>query len=184
MLDNLPVFTHLVQMSHGVPCHTRTPRQIVIDEQRFILFAHYCYLRQHDAYCKELKVRSLSYKQLKERTQKKTDSRHHLPDSNEIRAHCRSIEWNMLYWRNAPLGEVPDCFEQHRGLPYYPYWRGVNGNEMKRIDIVCAYPKQRDAVFEQHMHCHTDSRVRVITDTDVEETRKRQEEVIKAYGKQ
>lgn len=186
LMDNLPVFTHLVQTSHGVPRHTRTPRQIVIDEQRFILFAHYCYLRHYDTHCKELKVRSLSFAQLKNKTHSKPDIRHHLPDTNAIRAYCRSIEWNMLYWRNAPLGDIPDCFEQYRGLPYYPYWRGANHAEMKRIDVVCAYPKQRDQVFEQHMHENNmnTSRVRVITDADVEETRKRQEAVIKAYGKQ
>lgn len=46
-LSHLKLFSHMVQLSKGVTPATREPRDIVLDEDLFRLFVHYCYLQKY-----------------------------------------------------------------------------------------------------------------------------------------
>ena len=45
---NIAIFSHLVQISQGVMPGTRTPREVVLDEDLFIKFARFCMLEKHE----------------------------------------------------------------------------------------------------------------------------------------
>lgn len=157
-MQNASVFSHMVMLGEGFPGDTRTPRTIVVDEDAFKLFVRYCFLQKYEPHRKKLKVERLSYQQLDERTHfaadmktPQTESRLHLPDSNTIRCWCRRVEWNLVYWKNGPLGHVPDPFELWNGLPYYSYRRNSSG-KAERIDLVSPKPKPVDRVYEQHLY--------------------------------
>ncbi len=157
---NIIVFTHMVQLSQGVPGSTRTRRTIVVDEDLFMQFIYYCYLEKYEkTELKKRKVNKLTFKQLKERTlvdakgNAKEDADYHLPNRNKIRLWCRQVEWNLLYWKNGPLGHVPDPFEMWYDLPYFPYWRDAkNKNKPIMVDVVASRPKPVDTVYEQNLY--------------------------------
>lgn len=158
LLQNASIFSHMVMCSEGVVGATRTQRTLVIDEDAFRLFVRYCYLAAHEPHRKKLGVKRLTYEQLRERTQHmadmktpQKDTRYHLPDSNTIRRNCRATLWNLLYWRNGPLGYVPDPFEQWQALPYFPYRRNARGKG-EQTDVVSPKPKPVDRTMEQHLY--------------------------------
>jgi hypothetical protein len=70
---------------------------------------------------------------------------------NTIRRYCRAIEWNLRYWKNGPLGFVPNPFEVWQGVPYFPYRRNAKG-EPELVDVVSHKPKPVDRVYEQHLY--------------------------------
>jgi hypothetical protein len=150
--SNAESLTHMVQLQqHLMPCG-RSKRTIILDEDAFILFIYWCYLRKYEkTLCTELKTRSLSFAQLKRHTQTKQDARFHMPNRNRIRLWSRAILWNLLYWKNAPAGHMPDCFELWFGVPYFPYWRDPTTGKAKRCEAVSWRPKPVDAVYAQHM---------------------------------
>jgi hypothetical protein len=152
--ENIAIFTHLVQMSDvGLTPDTRTRRTIVVDEDAFAQLIHYCFLKKYDkSLCKEHKTRKLSFKQLQDKTRTKADPRFHLPSRNEVRLFCRALEWNLDYWRNAPLGHTPDCFALWSGVPYYPYYREPETGAKKRVDVVASRPRPMDEVYAQHTY--------------------------------
>lgn len=76
----------------------------------------------------------------------KEDVEYHLPNRNKIRLWCRQIEWNLLYWKNGPLGHAPDPFEMWYDLPYYPYWKDSTTNKPIMVDVVSSKRKPVDMV--------------------------------------
>jgi hypothetical protein len=176
----LPLFSHMVQLSKGVTASTRTPRTIILDEDLFRLFTHYCYLEKYGKGVektnqkknkkKKTKKRKeeeekeeeedgpqITYKDLKLRCSQdakgnpREDTDLHLPTRNTIRLWSRQVLWNLLYFKNAPFGVAPDPFELYDGQPYYPYVRDEVGG-CKMIDFVCARQKPIDEVYSQHMY--------------------------------
>ncbi len=185
---NIYAFRHMVQLSQGVVGDTRTKRTLVVDEDLFRQFIYLCYLEKYEkSELKKLKVDKLTLRELRERTQvdakgaPKEDVDYHLPNRNKIRLWCRQVEWNLLYWKNGPLGYEPDPFELWRGIPYFPYWRDPkNKNKPRLIDVVASEPKPVDGVYEQHLY-----RTRVVNKKRPRESKEtvadRQQRVIDRY---
>jgi hypothetical protein len=162
--DNVGTFSHLVQLSQAVIKSTRTPREIVLDEDRFRQFCIYCYLEKYEpSILKEHKVQRVNLndlikrsrvtangkKRMKRGSPDEEDVSYQMPDRNTMRLWCRQILWNLLYWKNAPFGIVPDPFEMWYGVPYYPYWRDETGKAVM-ISVVSSRPKPVDRVYSQH----------------------------------
>ena len=167
--NNLPHFAHLVQVTDLSGLHmTYQRREVIMDEDMFRLFVRFCYVaktthKKDGLTPRTNKVRRLSYDEIKKRTQTdskgkpQTERRKHMPESEEIRLRCRQIEWNLMLWRNGPLGYEPDPFEEWFGLPYYPYAIDPATGKPKMVDAVS--PRQRcvDEAFAANLH-----RVRVL----------------------
>jgi len=157
-LQNTSTFSHMVMLLEGMPGSTRTQRTVVIDEECFKLFVRYCHAAKHEPTRRKLKLKRLSYAQLKHRTQHmadgktpQPDTRNHMPEPNVIRANCRAIEWNLRYWVNGPNGHVPNPFELWQGVPYFPYRRNAKGKG-EISEVVSHKPKPVDRVYEQHFY--------------------------------
>lgn len=160
---SMSMFSHMVQISHGLPPSTRTPRKLVLDEDAFILFTHYCYLQKYGKNARKLAKRpaegvDLTYNELKAACNKgkkaQNDPQYQLPSQNQIRLWARQVEWNLLYYKNTPFGNQysPDPFEMWQGLPYYPYIRNPTTGEPEMTDVVSAFGKPVDEVFVEHMY--------------------------------
>jgi hypothetical protein len=154
--ENAQLLSHLVQLSDdGVPRSTRTPRTAIMDEDMFRQFIYYCYLEKH----KNSVGGRPTFSELQKATQvdakgkPKADEAYYLPDRNRIRLWCRQVEWNLLYWKNGPLGHFPNPFEMWYDLPYYPYWKDPAGKPVM-VDVVATRPKPVDWVYAQHMYAH------------------------------
>jgi len=155
---NVDVLTHMVQISEGVTPATRTKRKVVLDDDLFIQFCRWCFLEKYEkAELKRLKTGKLTYKQLKQRTRNdangkpRQDTDLYLPDRNGMRVWARQVEWNLEYWKNAPLGYEPDAFETWLGVPYYPYMRDEAGKPTM-VNVVASKQKPLDYVYEQHLY--------------------------------
>lgn len=159
---NLGMFSHLVQSSKGVTPSTRTPRVIVVDEDMFRIFTHYCYIQKYGkAARKKAKTSDLSYDLLNAHTKTtaygERDTDYHLPDRNRIRLWARQVEWNLLYYKNTPFGNEhsPNPFETLDGLPYYPYVKeGPKTGKPEMTSLVCAKRKPIDEVYTQHFYAN------------------------------
>ncbi len=138
LFDKLELFTHMVQLSESLPPCTRTKRTIVLDEDAFIQFVHFCYLEKHGGSAAKAKAN------------KAKDARAHMPDQNAIRVRARSVLWNLLYWKNGPLGHVPNCFELWYDVPYFPYYRPPRSKAVL-CNVVASRPKPVDEIYAQHM---------------------------------
>lgn len=160
--QSLSLFSHMVQ-TPSLPPSTRTPRRIVLDEDAFILFTHYCYLQKYGKTARKLAKKdvhddTLTYEELSVACSKGTkaqkNSEYKLPSQNQIRLWARQIEWNILYYRNAPFGEqhVPDPFETWHGLPYYPYAINAQTGEPEMVSVVSAFSKPVDEVLSRYMY--------------------------------
>lgn len=145
---NAEALTHMVQLQQHLTPDGRSKRTIVLDEDAFILFIYWCYLRKYDT---ALKNQTATFAQLQSITREKSDVRFHMPKKNTLRLWSRAVLWNLLYWKNGPAGHVPDCFETWFGVPYFPYWRNPQTHKMQRVDMVAWRPKPVDAVFAQNM---------------------------------
>lgn len=148
-MDNLPMFTHLVQINDMAgQGRTRHPRAIIMDEKLFKTFARYCYLAKvtGTAAFKKGKVRKLSYTDLKDR------SKNQLPEPNQLRLLCRQIEYNITLWRNGPLGQEPDPFQTWYGLPYFPYARDPETGVPKLVDAVSARDRCADEAYACNLY--------------------------------
>lgn len=155
LLDNLPMFTHLVQINDlaGQGSTRARPRSVIMDEKLFKTFVRYCYLSKvvNSADFKKGKVRKLSYDDLKNRTHQK-ESQKHLPDPNKIRLRCRQIEYNLLLWRNGPLGFEPDPFQTWFGLPYFPYARDPETGAPQLVDAVSPRDRCADEAYACNLY--------------------------------
>lgn len=158
--SNLTMFSHLVQSSKGVTPSTRTPREIVLDEDLFRIFTHYCYIQKYGkAVKKKARTDDITYEMLKEHTQTgakaEKDPDYHLPERNKIRLWARQVEWNLLYYRNTPFGNEhsPNPFETWDGLPYFPYTHNAQGKP-EMTTVVSAKRKPVDEVYSQHFYCN------------------------------
>lgn len=174
---NLTMFSHLVQSSKGVTPSTRIPREIVLDEDLFRIFTHYCYIQKYGkAVKKKARTDDITYEMLKEHTQTgakaEKDPDYHLPDRNKIRLWARQVEWNLLYYRNTPFGNEhsPNPFETWDGLPYFPYTHNAQGKP-EMTTVVSAKRKPVDEVYSQHFYCNkkkqnaVDAPVRKVSET-------------------
>lgn len=159
---NLKMFSHMVQSSKSVTPSTRTPRVIVLDEDMFRIFTHYCYIQKYGKTArKKAKTDDLTYDMLQNHTRKgangEKDSDYHLPDRNKIRLWARQVEWNLLYYKNTPFGNEhsPNPFEMWDGLPYYPYVKeGLETGKPEMTTVVSAKRKPIDEVYSQHMYAN------------------------------
>jgi hypothetical protein len=145
-MENLPMFTHLVQINDlAGQGHTRRERAVIMDEKMFKTFVRYCYLAKvtSSADFKKGKVRKLELSDLKKEKQ-------HVPEPNEIRLRCRQIEYNLLLWRNGPLGYEPDPFQMWFGLHYFPYARDPVTGVPKLVDAV----SPRDRCVDEAYACN------------------------------
>lgn len=156
--SNLSMFSHMVQSSKGVPPSTRTPREIILDEDLFRIFTHYCYIQKYGkAVRKKAKTDDITYEMLVEHTKTgakaEKDPDYHLPDRNKIRLWSRQVEWNLLYYRNTPFGNEhsPNPFETWEGLPYFPYTKNAQGKP-EMTTVVSARRKPVDEVYAQHFY--------------------------------
>jgi hypothetical protein len=145
LTEKLDFFSHLVQLSKGVVPNTRVPREIVMDEDRFELFVHYCFLNKHG--------KSIRKKRKRE-TITIADVKAHckdFPTRNQIRSWARAILWNMQYWINGVKGTefTPDPYEEYDGHPYYGYIRRNDGTT-ECAPVVTAHQKPVDEVYSQH----------------------------------
>jgi len=155
---NLKMFSHMVQSSKGVTPSTRTPRVIVLDEDMFRIFTHYCYVDKYGKPArKKSKTQHLTYEILeahcKSGAKAEKDADYHMPDRNKIRLWARQIEWNLLYYKNTPFGNdhSPNPFEELDGMPYFPYIEKGETGKPQMVDVVAAHRKPIDEVYAQHM---------------------------------
>ena len=148
----------MVQSSKGVTPSTRTPRVIVLDEDLFRIFTHYCYVDKYGKPArKKSKTQNLTFEILeahcKTGAKAEKDVDYHMPDRNKIRLWARQIEWNLLYYKNTPFGNEhsPNPFEELDGLPYFPYIEKGEAGKPQMVDVVAAKRKPIDEVYAQHM---------------------------------
>lgn len=185
----LDAFTHMVQLSKGITPHTRTPRTIVLDEELFRLFVHYCYVAKYGkAARKRLKIKDdsvpVSIEELKIQCslgkRAAEDPEYRFPDHNKIRLWARQVEWNMLYFKNTPFGNEhsPNPFQILGGLPYYPYVRREDGTPTMTT-VVSAHSKPVDEVYMQHKYKR--KRERAEARNDGEEATQRKKKIIKSF---
>ena len=164
------LFSHMVQMSKGVERDTRTYRTIVLDEDLFRLFVHYCYIEKFGTSArkriekddrKTKRVRTgevLDYDQLKLHCslgkRAENDEDYRLPSRNTIRNWGRKVLWNIRYYKNVPLGnkDVPNPFAMWDGLPFYPFIINPDTGEYEMCEQVSARTPPVDEVFKQHMY--------------------------------
>lgn len=155
-MDNLPMFTHLVQINDlAGEGHTRRARSIIMDEKLFKTFVRYCYLSKvtSSAAFKKGAVRKLSYADLKSRTNNgDDDNKKKMPEPNEIRLRCRQIEYNLTLWRNGPMGFEPDPFQTWFGLPYFPYARDPETGAPKLVEAVSPRDRCADEAFACNLY--------------------------------
>lgn len=157
-LEKMKEFSHLVQLSKGLAPSMCTTRQIVLDEDLFRLFVHYCYVQKHGKQLeKKTKGAAITYKALVEHCASsklaQKDPGYELPDRNTVRLWARQVLWNLMYFKNAPFGREhePDCFRQYMGLPYYPYVRNAETGVAEMSTAVCAHQLPVDEVYMQHL---------------------------------
>ncbi len=150
---NMSMFSHMVQLSKGFEGSTRTPRRIVIDEDCFRIFIHYCYVEKYGTSVrKTLKKEKIEYKDIETHTKnlKKArdgDEEYKLPSRNKIRLWARQIDYNFHLVKNAHISgaSAPDPYQLHNSLPLYPYSRTegvIKAVSVKRPPV--------DEVYEQH----------------------------------
>ncbi len=161
-LSCLSVFHHMVMSSKGYIPHTRTPRQVFLDEDFFRMFVHYCYLNKYGKSArKSAKLTDeddLTYDQLADQCAKgkkaENDPDYQLPSRNKIRLWARQVLWNLLYYRNTPFGNKysPNPFEMLDDMPYYPYVMNPETGKYEMSNVVAARQKPVDEVFAQHMY--------------------------------
>ncbi len=153
--DNISEFEHLVMMSYGQERGTRAPkRTIVVDERAFEHFILLCYHGKFDESTRKIFklpiTRPVPYENLKKRTRCDAKNVPHndvdkeLPDRNKCRLWARQILWNLLYWKNGPLGHYCDPFEKFNGLPYFPYQK----DPLQLLDYVSPKEKPLEMVFQ------------------------------------
>lgn len=155
-LENIELFTHLIQVSKGNACDLNSIRQVVIDEDAFELFIYYCYLYKHEEVVlkKSKGDKKISFEQLRAKTlegKNGAKDEYQLPTRNKIRMWCRQVEYNMRYWLNGPVDHAPNPFEMWFDVPYYPYQRNEQTGKPEKIDHVSPRPKPVDEVFAQHL---------------------------------
>lgn len=187
--SRLSMFSHMVQMSNGVTPHTRTRRTIVLDEECFILFCHYCYLQRYGknarkrAKLDEDDVDYLTVEHVQatlnagKRAQQNDD--YQLPSQNQMRLWARQILWVLLYYKNTPFGNQhsPDPFEMWKGLPFFPYIRNPDTGKPEMVNVVSAYTKPIDEVFLANMY---GTKHKQQQPHDKRDAKKRKQETIKA----
>jgi len=179
---NLKMFSHMVQSSKGVTPSTRTPRDIVIDEDLFRIFTHYCYIQKYGKSArKKAKSDHLTYDMLDDQTRAgakgEKDPDYHLPDRNKIRLWARQIEWNLLYYKNTPFGNEhsPNPFEMWDGLPYFPYIEKGESGKREMTTVVSARRKPIDQVYTQHFY---------VNRKKAQPTEEQKKQVINAFNQQ
>lgn len=159
-LSCLPMFSHLVQLSKALRPHTRTARTPVLDEDAFREFTHMCYIERHGKGARKTAKRKKGDTGLRKRELKRhcaesksaqKDPLYQLPDRNTIRMWSRMLEWNILYYKRAPLGNarvhLPNPFEKWHDLPYYPYIIDPDTQEYEVTNVVSAIQKPVDEVY-------------------------------------
>jgi hypothetical protein len=188
--SRMSLFSHMVQLSKGLTPHTRTPRTIVLDEERFILFCHYCYLQRFGKAARKKAKREeddeqLEYEELRKvcnnSGRAKKDPEYELPSQNQIRLWARQILWNLLYYKNTPFGNEhsPSPFEMWQGLPFYPYMLNPETGKPEMVNVVAAYTKPVDEVFSVHMYTR---KRHCVTETNSAETEQRKRKTIEALS--
>jgi hypothetical protein len=206
------LFSHLVQMSKGVERDTRTYRNIVLDEDLFRIFIHYCYIEKYGTPArkrmeKEQKKRNrnnkkqnqkvvndaivLTYDELKlhcslgKKAEK--DATYQLPDRNTIRKWSRIVLWNLLYYKNTPLGtkNTPNPFVKWEGLPLYPFIINPDTGKAEMSSVVSAFQPPVDECMKQFMYktkLERPKRSRNLNDeAEQEEITKRQRAIVDAF---
>lgn len=151
---HIDLFSHMVQWNiYEQRPDIKAKRRIVIDEELFALFVNYCYLEKYGSRVKNPKkhdeisideVRVYCSKRLK-------NSRHHVPTEIEIRATCRRLLWNMLYWVNGFRNIDVDPAEKHQELSYFGFEMAENGL-LQLTNTVCASQKPVDEAYKRHFH--------------------------------
>lgn len=179
----MDLFNHMVQLSRGLTPSTRTPRHIVLDEDAFRLFIHYCYLEKYGQPMmkKNKKLKHITYNDLKLRCSvdgkgnPQQDPDMQLPTRNTIRLWSRQILWNLLYFKNAPFGaeHAPNPFEMYDSLPYYPYVVNEETGIPEMTTVVCAREKPVDEVYSQHLYRNKRKTPKNNMDTEEKDSRKR-----------
>lgn len=160
-LEDLPTYSHMVMLSHTVPPNTRTPREIVIDEELFIKFCALCIMAKHEQpLLKKSKsgggdgvaFNTLVAKVNASKNAAKDDE-YKFPSRNKRRVWCRKIKFNMSYWKNDVQNFPEDPFKQWHGENYYPFaCAPAEGGGPKEIDYVSTKPEPVEEVWEQHMY--------------------------------
>lgn len=172
----MSTFSHMVQMSKGLVPSTRTPRTIILDEDLFRIFTHYCYLEKYGKSTRKsekLKPQAdLTYDQLYAQCARganaKKDPEYLPPSRNKTRLWARKVLWNLRYYKNTPFGNQfsPDPFEKLDDLPYYPYIINLETNKYEQTEVVSARQKPVDEVFAQHMFKQKRKRASVVVEID------------------
>lgn len=194
--SKLELFSHLIQSPKGVEPHTRTQRDIVIDEDAFRNFVRFCYVNKYGKSArKQAKLKAgdlLTVKLLASRVNKlkkaKTDPAYRFPDRNTIRMWSRQLLWQALYWKNGPKGVkfTPDPFEVYQGLPYYGFERDPETKKLRMAGFVCVHPKPVDESMAQHLMKNQEKyRIQKRRDNAKEDTDfvgKKQREVVQEFG--
>ena len=181
-LSNIAFLTHVVMIPDAklpVLSETRVYRQVVVNERAFACFVRLCFAAKYrnDLTVKRLK-HTPSVKDLEVRASHtakgvpQTDERFRFPDQNETRAYARAALWVLEYWKNGVAGFLPDCMEQWRGLPYYPYWVNPQTREPEFLKLVCPYSKPIDDVFAR---IHAQLEVKATSEQGQELLRRAQE---------
>jgi hypothetical protein len=197
-LSKMDVFSHLVQMPKGVPPGTRQVRDIVLDEDAFRQFVHYCYLEKYGKTIRKALAKTggtLTYDVLASKCaslkRAQTDPKYRLPTRNAIRVWSRQVLWNLLYWKNGPMGKyhAPDPFEEYDGLPYFGYAYNEDDTSTSKYVMagyVSARQKPVDEMMAQHLfrnkETHRMQRRREDAQDEVEKVAQKQKNIIEGFG--
>jgi hypothetical protein len=153
--ENLPLFGNMVLMSQTAPSDPRGHRHLELDEDAFLLYVDFVYLKKWEpTVLRDMlpaKPEKISRTQLRQRLenqggQRADDPKARLPDRNTRRKWARQILFNMLYWEAEPKGRHVNHFETWQGKPVFPYW---NKPELQLLNAVSRERAPCDEVFER-----------------------------------
>lgn len=148
--DNIATFQHLVQYYPNAKSLT-TKRRVVIDEDLFRIFTHYCYNNKYSQATARKKKKpkvEVTFEDIRAHCAKSSDPRSRVPDDDAILLKARQLTWNIEYWANAFRNIYIDPFEKLEGVPYYGYERDDAG--MRISKVVASKQKPLDEVYKRN----------------------------------
>lgn len=146
-MQNLSMFSHLIQFYRGSPSVT-TKKRAVIDRDLFKIFIQHCYMNKYgESAKKKHKKDNITFDTIQLYCSSLKKKEFHCPSNNELDCILARLDWNIEYILNDWRGHYPDPCETYEGLSYYGYTRDP---VFAKVDIVASKQKDLDENYKRH----------------------------------